>query len=332
MLTDIYIISGFLGAGKTTLIRKLLKETFHGERVVVVENDFGEAGVDASLLRADGAAVEEIRAGCICCSLSGDLIKSLKKLIARYKPDKILIEPSGVGKLSDVAAACGAEELRDRAEIRRAITVVDAARCAVYAENFGEFFTDQIEHADAVLLSRAADSADGADAARALVRAYNADAELFCAPWEDLRAEDLLSLRHARAADEVSREGSGEEHCRDEHCHDAHCHDAHCHDAHCHGAHGLSAEDAFDSVTIRTERVFSKADLRARVSRMERGAAGTVLRAKGILRGTEGYLNLQYLPGDTRIEVCAAGGDDMLSVIGRDLNGPDLAALFGGVV
>ncbi|MDR2296538.1 MAG: GTP-binding protein [Clostridiales Family XIII bacterium] len=346
MLTEIYIISGFLGAGKTTLIRKLLREAFLGERIVVVENDFAEAGADAALLKAEGAAVEEIRAGCICCSLSGDLVKSLKKLLARHKPDKIFIEPSGVGKLSDVAAVCMREELRTLAEVKRRITVVDAARCAVYAENFGEFFTDQIEHADAVLLSRVEGSADKAEAARALVRAYNEDAELFCAPWETLRAEDLLSPRRG-AASEALREGAGTAHCHDEHdcdahCHgehghDAHCHGEHCHGEHCHGAHdcdahGASAEEVFDSVTIRTERVFSGDELRARVSRMERDAAGTVLRAKGILRGTEGYLHLEYVPGDTRIEPCAAGGDDMLSVIGRDLNGPDLAAIFGGVV
>ncbi|MDR2354784.1 MAG: GTP-binding protein [Clostridiales Family XIII bacterium] len=326
MHTEIYIISGFLGAGKTTLIRKLLREAFFGERIVVIENDFAEAGADASLLRADGAEVTELRAGCICCSLTGDLIKAVKKLLARYKPDKIIIEPSGVGKLSDVAAACRSEELRALADIKRKITVVDAARCAVYAENFGEFFADQIGHADAVLLSRVEDLADKAEAARALVRTYNENAELFCAPWETLRAEDLLSPRPLPAP-EASREGAGEAHC-----HDAHCRGEHCHGEHCRGEHGGFAEEVFDSVTIRTERVFSEEELRARAMRMEADAMGKVLRAKGILRGTEGYLNLQYVPGDMRIEACATRGDDRLSVIGRDLNGPGLAALFGGVI
>jgi G3E family GTPase len=323
MYTEIYIISGFLGAGKTTLIQKLLREAFHEERVVVVENDFGGAGVDASLLREDGARVAELRAGCICCSLAGDLIKTLKKLIARYKPDKLIIEPSGVGKLSDVAAACADAELRALAELRRKITVVDAVRCLSYAENFGEFFTDQIAYADAVLLSHAEEDPSRTEAARALVGACNADAELFCEPWERVRAEALLFPR-GRAASGAAGEG---------HSHDAHCHDEHCHDEHCREAHGLAAEEVFDTVTIRTERAFSADELRARVSRMARGDAGTVLRAKGVLCGTEGCLRLQYIPGDAKIETCAAGDDDsLLSVIGRDLNGPGLASIFDGVL
>ncbi|MDR2088946.1 MAG: GTP-binding protein [Clostridiales Family XIII bacterium] len=358
MTAEIYIVSGFLGAGKTTLIRKLLQEAFPDERIVVVENDFGEAGVDASLLRAEGAEVAELRAGCICCSLAGDLVKTLRGLIARHKPDKLIIEPSGVGKLSDVAAACADASLRALAEVRRKLTVVDAARCGTYLENFGEFFADQIEHADAVLLSRTEERPDRLEAARDLVRSLNARAALFAEPWEGLDAARLLSPVAPPHA--CGGEGAGEAHgahghdragrdcCADESCCEghAHAHDAHCggeqdrrahgHDCgeHAHGCgeHGhLSAEEAFDTVTIRTERVFSPDELRARVSRMERGAAGTVLRAKGVLRGSKGYLNLQYIPGDTRIEDCATGGD-ALCLIGRDLNGPALADLFGGAV
>jgi G3E family GTPase len=334
MIAEIYIVSGFLGAGKTTLIRKLLREAFTDARVVVVENDFGEAGVDASLLRTDGAKVAELRAGCICCSLAGDLVKTLRGLIERYAPDKLIIEPSGVGKLSDVAAACADEGLRALAEVKRKLTVVDAARCRTYFENFGEFFADQIECADAVLLSRAEERPDRLDAARDLVRSLNARAVLFAEPWESLSAARLLSLPRDRADAAC---GAGEacapgEHGAGEHCHGEHCAGAHDHSAHDHDAHGRSAEEVFDTVTIRTERVFSADDLLARVARMERGAAGTVLRAKGVLRGTDGYLNLQYVPGDTKIERCNAAGGEALSVIGRDLNGPGLAALFGGVL
>jgi G3E family GTPase len=248
------------------------------------------------------------------------LIKALKALLERFRPDKLIIEPSGVGKLSDVAAACSDESLRALAAVRQKITVVDAARCQMYIDNFGEFFEDQIENADTVLFSRAEDCPDGGSAAYGLVREHNARAAVFAEPWARVSAEAILSPRGADA-------------------HDAHDHDCvhgcdHDHD-HDHGReHGYehSAEEVFDTVTVRTARVFSPDDLRARVLRMERDAAGTVLRAKGVLRGADGPLNLQYLPGDTRIEPCAAEAGDMLCVIGRGLNGPELAALFGGVI
>jgi G3E family GTPase len=326
MITEIYIVSGFLGAGKTTLIRKLLREAFSGEKVVVLENDFGEAGVDAALLRADGAAVEEIRAGCICCSLSGDLIKALKALFERFRPDRLIIEPSGVGKLSDVAAACSDESLRALAAVRQKITVVDAVRCQMYIDNFGEFFEDQIENADAVLLSRAEDCPDGGSAARSLVREHNARAVIFAESWARVSAEAILSPRGADAHDAHDHDHA--QGCDHEHDHDCGCEHGHDHE---HG-HEHSAEEIFDTVTVYTARVFSPDDLRARVLRMEQSAAGTVLRAKGVLRGADGPLNLQYLPGDTRIEPCAAEAGDMLCVIGRGLNGQELATLFGGAI
>jgi G3E family GTPase len=306
-MTDIYIISGFLGAGKTTLIQKLLAEALREEKVVIVENDFGDVGIDAALLREVGAEVAEISAGCICCTLSGDLVKTLKKLIARYEPDRLIIEPSGVGMLSDIAAACGDEGLRPIAGLRRSLTVVDASRCRSYLDNFGGFFADQIKNADTVLFSHLDAPGCDADASRALVSELNAGADILCGPWPLIDAKALLTPATPAGirAD----------------------------DGHCHDGHGLHADEAFDTVTIRTELVFSPEDLRARALRIEECAGGTVLRAKGILRGTGGYLNLQYLPGDASIEPCAgAGGPDSLCVIGRGLDGPALAALFGGVL
>jgi G3E family GTPase len=319
LMTDIYIISGFLGAGKTTLIQKLLKENSRGGKTVVLENDFGDVGIDAALLRTTGTEVAEISAGCICCTLSGDLVRTLKKLITRFEPDRLIIEPSGVGKLSDIAAACEDEGIRAGSKLRRKITVVDALRCRSYLDNFGEFFADQIENADTVLLSRAESRGD-AETARALISELNDRADVICEPWARISAEALLAAAPVR----------------DERCSDEHCHDEHCHDEHCAGEHTHPADEVFDTVTVRTERVFSPDDLKARVLRMEQGGEGTVLRAKGILRGTNGCLNLQYLPGDARIEDCASGdGDDgagAICIIGRGLNGRGLADLFGGVL
>jgi G3E family GTPase len=326
-MTDIYIVSGFLGAGKTTLIRKLLAEALRGEKTVIVENDFGEVGIDAALLRTSGAEVEEISAGCICCSLSGDLVKTLKKMLVRYKPDKLIIEPSGVGKLSDIAESCADEGLRGLAILRHKLTVVDAVRCRSYLENFGEFFADQIGYADTVLLSRTDDPKCDVDAARALVSELNACANIIVEPWSHVSATALLA---PEGADEHSHSG---------HSHDGHSHDGHGAHDHCGDAHDDSADDVFDTVTVRTERIFSPDDLMARALRMDEYAEGTVLRAKGILRGTAGRLTLQYLPGDARVELCGGdggdegdSGDDAICVIGLGLNGPGLAALFDGVL
>ena len=160
MAVDVFIVSGFLGAGKTTFIQKLMREVFRGVRLAVVENDFGEESVDASLLGTSGVLVTELNSGCICCSLSGDFVRAFLDMLGRFKPEKVIIEPSGVAKLSDVVRACEDPRIAQLAEVRGKITVVDASSCRKYADNFGEFFEDQIEHADTILLSRTGRSPD----------------------------------------------------------------------------------------------------------------------------------------------------------------------------
>jgi G3E family GTPase len=389
MKTDMYIVSGFLGAGKTTLIQKLLQETFREGKIALVENDFGEVSVDAALLQAGGVQVTEINSGCICCTLSGDFIRALETLLTQYHPDTVIIEPSGVGKLSDIEESCSDPHIRALAEVKRKITVVDVKRCARYLDNFGEFFEDQIEHADTILLSRTEQHPDKAEEARALVKEHNAHAVVFSKPWADISGRDIVcpqtaphrhEATHAEHAhDEACRHGGHEhedhgghvhtdhgEHEHEDHCghahtdhggdaHEDHCghvhtdHGGHEHEDHCghvhtdHGGHTHedhcgcehdhehTADAVFDTVTIRTNRVFEAADLRSRVSDMEKQSNGTILRAKGIVRGTDGYLNVQYLPGDWSIETCAAAGD-MLCVIGQHLDGQALACLFDGAI
>ena len=318
MAAEIYIISGFLGAGKTTLIQKLLRETFSKEKMVLIENDFGAISIDAALLKSGGIEVKEINSGCICCSLSGDFVKAMKELLGRFHPDKIVIEPSGVGKLSDIIKACSDPRIQPFAKIKKKITVVDVKRCKLYLDNFGEFFEDQIKNADVVLLSRSEDFPDRVKDAHKLVRSLNAHAAIVSKPWDQINTAELLHP-----------------HDHDHHEHTEHCHEHGCgcaHSGHDHGhacEHSHSAEEAFDTVTIRTKRVFSMEDLKARVSNMEQSAKGTILRAKGIVRSANGYINLQYLPGDIRITGCAVGGG-MLCIIGRNLNRQELCALFGG--
>ncbi len=326
MASEIYVISGFLGAGKTTLIQKLLKEAFKQEKVVLIENDFGEISVDAALLKSGGIEVKEINSGCICCSLSGDFVKALKELLERYRPDKIIIEPSGVGKLSDVMKACSDPRILPLAKVKSKITVVDVKRCKMYLDNFGEFFEDQIQNADVLALSRTEDFPDKINDACKLIKSLNAHSAILSKPWDQMGAAEILYPREDR-------------HEHTEHCGHGHgCGCRHC-GAHGQGEHGHehdgdcghkhSAEEAFDTVTIRTKRVFSIEDLKARVSDMERSAKGTILRAKGIVRSPDGYVNLQYLPGDIRITNCTASGNT-LCIIGRDLNRQELVGLFSG--
>ncbi len=316
MAIEIYIVSGFLGAGKTTLIQKLLTEAFQTEKVVLIENDFGEISVDAALLKTGGIEVKEINSGCICCSLSGDFVRALKELWSRFHPDKIIIEPSGVGKLSDIVKACSDPYILPFAKVKAKITVVDVKRCKTYLDNFGEFFEDQIQNANVILLSRTENFPDKANDAYRLVKGLNTHAAILSKPWNQITVSEILSPQP-------------DHHEHTEHC--GHTHGCGCkehgHDCDCGQNH--SAQEAFDTVTIRTKRMFSIGDLRARVANMERSTKGIVLRAKGVVRGPSGYINLQYIPGDIQITNCTTGGD-MLCIIGRNLNRQELVSLFTG--
>lgn len=196
MAAEIYIISGFLGAGKTTLIQKLLKETFQKDKVALIENDFGEISVDAALLKSGGIEVKEINSGCICCSLFGDFVKALKELLNRFNPDKIIIEPSGVGKLSDIIRACSDSRIQPLAKVKTKITVVDVKRCKMYINNFGEFFEDQIQNADVVLLSRTEDFPDKINDAYNLVKGLNTHSSILSKPWSEITAKEILYPQH----------------------------------------------------------------------------------------------------------------------------------------
>ncbi len=335
MVTEIYVISGFLGAGKTTLIQKLLREAFQDEKVALIENDFGEINIDAALLKSSGVEIKEINAGCICCSLSGDFVQALKELLNRFHPDKIIIEPSGVGKLSDVVKACADPRIQSLAEVKSKITVADVKRCKMYLENFGEFFEDQIKNADVVLLSRTDVFPDRVEPACDLVRELNPHAVILSQLWDQIAVADILCPKRIPHAHEAH--GCHEHSCSCGHHHNhTHHHDGHCcadhhvHSDHCECGHNHAAEEIFDTVTIRTNHKFSIEDLAARVSSMEQSAKGTILRAKGIVRSTNGYVNVQYLlPGDVQITDCATGGD-MLCFIGRNLNRQELTAIFSG--
>ena len=231
-MTKIDIFSGFLGAGKTTLIKKLLKEALSGEKVVLIENEFGEIGIDGGFMKEAGIQVTEMNSGCICCSLVGDFGKALRQVIDQYHPDRILIEPSGVGKLSDVIRAVeGVEKDIPEAEMGSFVTVADAGKCRMYVKNFGEFFLNQIEYAGTILLSRTQGmSQEKLEAVVALLREHNAKARIITTPWDEISGETILAAMqddHDLAADMLATVMAEHHHDDDddECCHHHHHHD-----------------------------------------------------------------------------------------------------------
>ena len=227
-MTRIDIFSGFLGAGKTTLIRKLIAEAYKGEKLVLIENEFGEIAIDGGFLKDAGVEITEMNSGCICCTLVGDFEKALKKVMDEYAPDRIIIEPSGVGKLSDVARAV---EQVEGASIGAKVTVVDAGKCRMYMRNFGEFFNDQVENADIIVMSRT-DTAPESKvvAASELLRKLNPTASLITTPWSKL---DGMQIKAAMDGDALQKEMEHMEHEAHEHHHHHHDHDDDDHECCC---------------------------------------------------------------------------------------------------
>ena len=225
-MTKVDIFSGFLGAGKTTLIKKLIAEAYSGEKLVLIENEFGEIGIDGGFMQDAGIEVTEMNSGCICCSLVGDFGKALRKVVEEYAPDRILIEPSGVGKLSDVIRAVqnvGSDAL----QLNSFTAVVDANKCKMYMKNFGEFFNDQVEHANAIILSRTGEiSPDKLNTDIALLREHNPNASLIVTPWSELTGAQILETMEKRNTLEAELELLKEE-SRHEHHHHDHDEDEH---------------------------------------------------------------------------------------------------------
>ncbi len=239
-MTKIEIISGFLGAGKTTLIKKMLKEVFPGEKIVLIENEFGEIGIDGGFLKDAGVQITEMNSGCICCSLVGDFGTALKQVIETYAPDRILIEPSGVGKLSDVTKAVMGVAAHEQVELNSSVTVVDGQKCKMYMKNFGEFFNNQVENAGTIVISRTQKmSEDKLDACVAMLREKNPKAAIITTPWDELKGEQILAaMEHQDLIMKEEMEHLMEEHDHDHCCdHDHHDHD-HDHHDHDHDHHG----------------------------------------------------------------------------------------------
>lgn len=349
-MTKIDIFSGFLGAGKTTLIKKLIAEAYTGEQLVLIENEFGEIGIDGGFLQEAGINITEMNSGCICCSLVGDFGKALRQVMDTYHPDRILIEPSGVGKLSDVIRAVQNLEMHD-VVLNGFTTVVDATKAKMYMRNFGEFFNNQVEHASAIILSRTAGmSQEKLDACVALLREKNPTATIVTTPWDELDGKQLLAAMERRdtlaaALEELAEEQEHEHHHHDDDecgcgCHDHdHEHEHHhhhdedddecgCHE-HDHHHHHHHADEVFTSWGKETAHPYGKQELAAALEALDTGDYGQVLRAKGIVAGTDGkWLHFDYVPGEVEIRNGAAGVTGRLCVIGAELKEDALTSLF----
>lgn len=365
-MTKIDIISGFLGAGKTTLIKKLLQEAFVGEKLVLIENEFGEISIDGGFLKDSGVQVSEMSSGCICCSLVGDFATALKDVKSRFAPDRILIEPSGVGKLSDVIAAVEktAAEAGDMC-LNSYTTVADGAKVKIYMKNFGEFYNDQIESAGTIILSRTQKlSQEKLESAVAQLREKNAEAAIITTPWDEIDGKTILtaiekvSLAEAMMAQmhehhhhdhEHHHEHDHEHHhhhdheCDDPHCdchhhdhdheHHHHHHDHECDDPHCschdHDHHHHHADEVFTSWGVETVKVYSEKQLQTILAALDGGEYGAVLRAKGIVPAEGGkWLHFDYVPEEYEVRFGSADYTGRLCVIGAELKEDQLAALF----
>ncbi len=342
-MTKIDIVSGFLGAGKTTLIKKLLKEALAGTKVVLIENEFGEIGIDGGFLKEagigeSGIEVKEMNSGCICCSLVGDFGASLKEVLDTYEPERILIEPSGVGKLSDVMKAVQDVVTEAEVGLNSAVVVVDALKCKMYLKNFGEFFINQIEHAGTIILSRTGKiSEEKLAVCVEMLRGHNAKAKIITTPWEQLEGRDILET--IEGAKDLEAELMAEvmahvhEHHHDgEECHHEHHHDVEeCHHEHHHDHdHHHHADEVFTSWGMETPAVYAREDVEAILSALEdESRYGLVLRAKGMVPAGDGsWIYFDYVPGESDVREGRPEYTGKFCVIGSKLNGENLEKLF----
>ncbi|MBO5317347.1 MAG: GTP-binding protein [Oscillospiraceae bacterium] len=375
-MTNIDIYSGFLGAGKTTLIKKMIAESYRGQKLVLIENEFGEIGIDGGFLKDAGINITEMNSGCICCSLVGDFGKALTQVIEEYAPDRILIEPSGVGKLSDVIGAVN-KVTNDDVTLGYTVAVVDAGKVKVYMKNFGEFYNNQVETASTIILSRTdVIPQQKLDNAVAMLREHNPEATIVTTPWEQLTGEQLLEAMEGQAtlATEMAQllkehhhhhhqvEGEcccGHDHehhhhhheegeccCGHDHEHHHHHHEegecccghdyehhhhhqveGECSCGHDHGHH--HADEVFTSWGVETHKKFTQEFIEDALRKLDSREYGFVLRAKGIVAGSDGsWIHFDYVPGEANVRSGAAAITGKLCVIGSGLDEADLAVLF----
>lgn len=326
-MTKVDIISGFLGAGKTTFIKLLIENVFDGEKLVLIENEFGEIGIDGGFLKDAGIEITEMNSGCICCTLVGDFSKALRKVIEEYHPDRVLIEPSGVGKLSDVSKAIEHVKKEADIEIEGRITIVDGKKAKMYLKNFGEFFKDQVAYANTIVVSRTQMMEDHSiEECVKMLREENKEASIISTSWDKLSKE---AIEHALSPD-TQLEGIFEEEkcpvCDHEHHHEGACGCGHEHHHH----HHHHADEIFTSWGQETAHKYTEEELDFLLKALsETEGYGTILRAKGIVEMENGaWKQFDLVPQEYEVRESAADYTGRLCVIGTDLKEDELTKLF----
>ncbi len=384
-MTKIDIYSGFLGAGKTTLIKKMLQEYYAGQKIVLIENEFGQIGIDGGFLQESGVEIREMNSGCICCSLVGDFGKALEQVMNDYAPDRIIIEPSGVGKLSDVIAAV---EKVEGTQVAFKVAVADATKVKSYMRNFGEFYNNQLSSATAVILSRTSSIAPHKlKEAGDLIRTVSPNCTVITTPWEELTGKQLAdAMEGAETIAQFLAAMQNDHHCGCGHDHEEHHHHhhedgcccghdheehhhhhhedgcccghdheehhhhhhedgcccGHDHEEHHHHhhedgcccghdhEHHHHADEAFVSWGVETAKKFTAEELLLALKKLDTGACGNILRAKGIVDGADGkWLYFDYVPGEHNVRIGSAAVTGKLCVIGADIDENAVKNLFG---
>ncbi len=357
-MTKIDVVSGFLGAGKTTLIKKLLQEALDGSKTVLIENEFGEIGIDGGFLKDSGVEIKEMNSGCICCSLVGDFGTSLKEVIGTYAPERILIEPSGVGKLSDVLKAVENVAADLDVQVNSAVAVVDASKCKMYMKNFGEFFINQIEYAGTIILSRTDKVAqDKLNACVDMIREHNQKATIITTPLTQLEGKDVLATIEGgdkladmmqelleKAHEEHEHHHDHEEHEHHHHDHEEHEHHHHDHEEHEHHhdheehehhhdheehEHHHHADEVFTSWGMESPNTYSREEIEHILNALDSSRYGMVLRAKGMVPSPDGtWIYYDYVPEEVDIREGKPAVTGKICVIGSKLDEDRLEELF----
>ncbi|MCI7099100.1 MAG: GTP-binding protein [Lachnospiraceae bacterium] len=351
-MTKIDIISGFLGAGKTTLIKKLLSEALKGQQTVLIENEFGEIGIDGGFLKEAGIEIREMNSGCICCTLVGDFETSLKEVMSQYHPDRIIIEPSGVGKLSDVVRAVSVLNEDSEAQFNSAAVVVDASKAKMYMKNFGEFYNDQIATAGTIVLSRTGSmKQDRIEKAISLIREINQTAQIITTPWNQLSGariletmegeKDSMAVQLLKEMEEHHHHHDHEEGeccCGHDHGHGHHHHHDHeeeeccCGHDHDHGHHHHHhADEVFASIGMETIRRYTQDEITACLKALgDEDRYGMILRAKGMVASSEGedWIHFDYVPEEMEVRAGAADVTGKIVVIGSGVKEDAVKELF----
>lgn len=320
-MTKINIISGFLGAGKTTFIKKLISDVFKEEKIVLIENEFGEIGIDSRFMHNSGIQVTELNSGCICCTLVGDFARALNQVIEEYHPDRIIIEPSGVGKLSDVAEAVLSLQHDADICIDSKITVVDGKKMKMYMKNFGEFFNNQIEHATTIVISRTQQMSESyLKECMSLLRDNNEKATVITTPWDQLNGSAIME---ALGNDDMQSELV--------HDHGNCCHHDHSHEHHHHHDHDHHADEVFGSWGTETVHKFSRIELEDTLKMFSTtNSFGNILRAKGIVECEGGqWIEFDMVPEEFEIRECQPDYTGRVCVIGTDLDMEYLSQTLG---